>query len=104
MLEKGRSSERLFSCIATFPLPTSFCEELTETKVRYRSLRSFCAHLAVLNFEMKAGASADDLGISIEKQGGLPTGVHDVSRLACEPNAKRQNTPEKRRPPEGERL
>lgn len=92
MLEKGRSSERLFSCIATFPLPTSFCEELTETKVRYRSLRSFCAHLAVLNFEMKAGASADDLGIPIEKRDGLPTGVHDVSRLACEPNAKRRNT------------
>ena len=94
----------IVSCTATCPLPTSFYEELNEAKVRYRSLRSFCAHLAVLNFEMKIGASADDLGIPIEKRGGLPTGVHDVSRLACKPNTKRRNTPEKRRPPEGERL
>ena len=71
MLGKGRSSRRPFSCTATFPLPTSFYEELAETKVRYRSLRSFCAHLAVLNFEMKIGASADDLGIPIEKKGGV---------------------------------
>lgn len=70
MLRKGRSSERLFSCIATCPLPISFYEELTETKVRCRSLRSFCAHLAVLNFEMKTGARADDLDIPIEKKEG----------------------------------
>lgn len=69
MLGKGRSSGWPFSCTATCPLPTSFYEELNEAKVHYRSLRSFCAHLAVLNFEMKIGASADDLGILIEKKG-----------------------------------
>lgn len=68
MLGKGRSSGRPFSCTGTCPLSTSFYEELNEAKIRYRSLRSFCAHLAVLNFEMKIGASADDLGIPIEKK------------------------------------